>query len=725
MEALDKAAYRMLPHGGVYVDTHAGPVQFGAPPETIKDSLNLGLEVPTFFVLSGVLFNRDRAVNVAEIEFPAYYNFFRRGQRTRVLVDGPEVEARLRRVFQETLFGPTENNVFSEYDPSVPASKRPRFSAESSHFRTLPDGTRLEIDHILEFVHFDSEGSFRLSDSVELKQQPGGRYLLRQDGEDLISTPREIVLPDSEAVTPSVTVERETAFVPPDFGITVLGSSHGFDPAGKTTGFILWLGKRGLLVDPPADTSSYLRANNVASKLIEGVVVTHCHADHDGGAFQKILEEGRVGVYTTPTILGSFLRKYSALSEIDPNVLRRTFRFRPVTIGAPTLFGGGELRFFYTLHSIPTIGFEAFYGGKSLVFSSDSLYDPELIGKMEQAGVLTSERARSLIDFPWHHNVVVHEAGVPPLHTPASELAKLPKRVRDSLYVVHIAEEDVPEGLRPGPVGLEKTITVDVESPEHADAAAILDAFCSVEMFREFPITRAREVLRLSERVRHPAGATICSEGEPGDAFFVIEHGTVTIQQRGYELKTYRTGDYFGETSLVLDQPRNADVVAKTDVSLIRIARHAFLYLVRGTEIASRMVQLAEIRSGYAWQLFDENSVLSGLSAAQKTSLQTRLKRREVASGTQLWEPGQPADEGLFIETGTVVLDGVGMHPEPFSTGAFLGDVDAMYAGKVHTTVARVSEDCRLYAISRDDLLSFFDHNPGVMLSFLGTRFVE
>ena len=30
-------------------------------------------------------------------------------------------------------------------------------------------------------------------------------------------------------------------FKPPEFGITVLGCSHGFDPKGSTSGYIIWI----------------------------------------------------------------------------------------------------------------------------------------------------------------------------------------------------------------------------------------------------------------------------------------------------------------------------------------------------------------------------------------------------------------------------------------------------------------------------------------------------
>ena len=65
-----------LPRGGVYVRTKHGSIQFGMPPETIKDSLNLGLEVPAIFVPPKDRFNLKYGTNCCEVEFPAYWNFF-------------------------------------------------------------------------------------------------------------------------------------------------------------------------------------------------------------------------------------------------------------------------------------------------------------------------------------------------------------------------------------------------------------------------------------------------------------------------------------------------------------------------------------------------------------------------------------------------------------------------------------------------------------------------
>ena len=120
-----------------------------------------------------------------------------------------------------------------------------------------------------------------------------------------ISDPPHILMPSRSTVSLSSLEEFET----PDFGVTVLGSADGFTSDGTTAGFVLWMRGRGILVDPPAHSAQYLRENGISSRKITHVILTHCHADHDAGTFQKILLEQRVTVMTTKTIMASFIRK--------------------------------------------------------------------------------------------------------------------------------------------------------------------------------------------------------------------------------------------------------------------------------------------------------------------------------------------------------------------------------------------------------------------------------
>ena len=92
------------------MDTVLGPLQFGIPPETIKDHMVAKREVPTYYVLPTDAFMRrigpTQGLNVAEFEFPTYFNFFVKRRRVNMIVATVEVEARIRRVFQVRRRGP-------------------------------------------------------------------------------------------------------------------------------------------------------------------------------------------------------------------------------------------------------------------------------------------------------------------------------------------------------------------------------------------------------------------------------------------------------------------------------------------------------------------------------------------------------------------------------------------------------------------------------------------
>ena len=80
--------------------------------------------------------------------------------------------------------------------------------------------------------------------------------------------------------------------------------------------------------------------------------------------------------------------------------------------------------------------------------------------------MLTDWRRDQLLNFPWDRDIILHEAGIPPIHTPMTTLSSLPDDVKKRLYVVHVgANAFKPEyGLKPAPVGVENTLTLEVRT---------------------------------------------------------------------------------------------------------------------------------------------------------------------------------------------------------------------------------------------------------------------
>ena len=138
----------------------------GIPPETIKDSMRLGLEVPSIYIVPADPFCRENGpalgVNLAEFEFPAYYNYFMQNKRCTLIVESEKAKSNICRVFSETLLGPAqfrraENPIPHEeqdFSPNFPRDARPDFRKELRHFRTMPDGSELVLETLIGFCQF-------------------------------------------------------------------------------------------------------------------------------------------------------------------------------------------------------------------------------------------------------------------------------------------------------------------------------------------------------------------------------------------------------------------------------------------------------------------------------------------------------------------------------------------------------------------------------------------
>ena len=88
--------------------------------------------------------------------------------------------------------------------------------------------------------------------------------------------------------------------------------------------------------------------------------------------------------------------------------------------------------------------------------------------------------------------------------------------------------------------------------------------------------TLARLAQRM-DREQVAPGTTVVREGDPGDRFYVVLAGMLSVTQasRGMQ-RTLRPGDHFGEVSLAVGVPRTATVRALTPATLASCDRATF-----------------------------------------------------------------------------------------------------------------------------------------------------
>ncbi|HMM61424.1 MAG TPA: MBL fold metallo-hydrolase, partial [Candidatus Rifleibacterium sp.] len=384
------------------------------------------------------------------------------------------------RVVREAVLGPDNIQLMREYPYGINRDLIPNLRAEMEYLRplSLSGKRKAELSDMAIGIPWGPENRVPFGDMALERNKDCLRVV---DGKKVMAEVSLDVAFGNGTERPS----SGRPFEPPLFGVTVIGSGSGFDPGEMTSGFIIWVNRRGILVDPPVDSTHWLRSMDINPRLIDDCILTHCHADHDSGILQKLLEEKKINLYTTETIMESFVRKYQSLTGLNYKTFMSLFHFHPISLQVPIRINGGEFRFFYTLHSIPTIGFEVYYQGKSFVNSSDSLYDPETFKKLYERGDVNRYRMIELTNFPWHHSVIFHEAGIPPLHTPMQNLVDMPDAVKKRIHLMHVAQKSIPEGsgLKKAPDGREESIIIPVNAPASNEALEYLDVLNHIDLF--------------------------------------------------------------------------------------------------------------------------------------------------------------------------------------------------------------------------------------------------
>jgi CRP-like cAMP-binding protein len=93
-------------------------------------------------------------------------------------------------------------------------------------------------------------------------------------------------------------------------------------------------------------------------------------------------------------------------------------------------------------------------------------------------------------------------------------------------------------------------------------------------------------------------GTAVISQGEDGDAYYVVSQGRFSVTVDGQLREhTIGVGEGFGEIALLRQVPRTATITALEDSRVLRIERDDFLATVTGTQDGHRVA--AEVASAH------------------------------------------------------------------------------------------------------------------------------
>jgi CRP-like cAMP-binding protein len=108
-------------------------------------------------------------------------------------------------------------------------------------------------------------------------------------------------------------------------------------------------------------------------------------------------------------------------------------------------------------------------------------------------------------------------------------------------------------------------------------ASATQHELARIELIAGLPGEVLGKLAKRMEREEVAPGTAIVREGEPGDRFYVLFAGMLSVSWSAMGRRdVLRPGDYFGEVSLAMDVPRTATVTAMTPAVVASCDRATF-----------------------------------------------------------------------------------------------------------------------------------------------------
>lgn len=194
-----------------------------------------------------------------------------------------------------------------------------------------------------------------------------------------------------------------------------------------------------LLIDCPHPIRKILKEASATSghaldvDSFSAVVITHLHADHSSGLeglgyFAHFVLGRRLKLVIHPAVLEELwgghlsagMRRLLHVGSPDEHPMRLEDYFEVVLLDEqrPTRVGAFSLECRRTFHHVPTTALRITAGERTLGYSADTAFDPELITWLMEA------------------ELAIHETNFG-VHTPYEKLAALPEVQRRKLRLIH------------------------------------------------------------------------------------------------------------------------------------------------------------------------------------------------------------------------------------------------------------------------------------------------
>lgn len=741
-----------LSRGGVVVKVGDHNIQFGAPPETAKDTMgpaNVDWRPSLFVIDPDMLHARMQATGqTLGAEFLMYYGFFvLNGLKKPVQFAMLESAATyLDMVLRISYSGPqwadfTGEQLAEEYPRGVETLGFPDMPAE------LKKWAGFGIDQ-LRAMHPITEADGLTVGTVRIQHVGSQQYRIF-DGETYVGdidlrdyAPVPTLAHDQQlAQSPAFQAARYRVVYEGEPAVIPITSSTGFDPKGGTSGHMIWNHGKVVFVDPPADILEFLYANHIPLEAVDGVMLTHVHEDHDPGVLPLLMTLPKAKLYTTASIKRMYVDKLHAASmgRIAREQFESLWDFRPLRMLDFMEINGLRMQCYHGFHSNIAFGYNIYSADKPVFgFSGDTFNDPAVYALMRHAeknpnGPIASlVRAENIRLLPFiaamAGGVSVHEQGAAPLHTTADVLRAAEAVIQQiasggRILAYHDALLSLlDKGLEPFGDGFANAVWLkDLDLPHKSSGSRRAQLDRVRRVMEALPIQGLASLVRAGDVVALEPGQALMVEGDPAYSMYLMLDGQLQVTQQPdadgavVTLATLNQG-VVGEGAF-LDEPRNATVTATEPTLVFRIPVND-----ETREIVKNRGMLEQLRHIRAMRTLAEGLVMQSATFANVAQpiadgLFLAAEEAQYAAGAVLITQGEQTNDVFLVLEGEVDVVVNGQVVATIGAGELVGEM-ALLDGAPRSATVRVPADgaARVLHLPAARLRDTLQRYPSLML---------
>jgi CRP-like cAMP-binding protein len=205
-----------------------------------------------------------------------------------------------------------------------------------------------------------------------------------------------------------------------------------------------------------------------------------------------------------------------------------------------------------------------------------------------------------------------------------------------------------------------------------------------IKMFEKLTDSSLGQIADVLQQTAYAPGQRIVKQGDAGDAFYILERGTVSVTQSSLtggttEITRLDAISAFGELALISKQPRAANVTAVDSVSCLKMDVAVF------NSVLGTLDQVQREDAGL--QILKKVELLSGLSDKQLVTIARFLRSETYSEGVEIITQGEYGDDFFMIASGEVSVRVNNVEVAKLGAGSYFGEMSLMNKERRNATV--------------------------------------